>query len=481
MSTPSVSEAGDDNSGHVREVLVETFVPVVEKLQLTNDVHDDMDDDLDALLGDGSQAKEEVDGVLGDDSGVKRALDQAPKILEVGVDEITKDMKELSDEKVKLAEQVAELNQLLADQRLNMVALEEDYHFRQSEMSAHITKQEKQRDQLDGEVDLLKQKVHLLASDLKQEGATSLSSVFRGNAGAPSTPNRNELEMQTWRTETTSQPNAEAALAVGELRQQLKIKEVECRDLQDAVDNLTDENLRLHDENDKLRIALQHENENNSLARKHSADVSLGSGTPPTVATADNDMFISNLNDMMKQGVCIFAVSPFATNSDQIEFYLPKIRVFCPCGKHSVAEDEEKLDPTAITSILRPWQLEFLASCGITHTLHLLQGARHRSSEIAKKMRKWRKKKKMPTFHTASCSVAVHIWSRTAIRVLKSVNQQKVYGKSKPVLPDFMEYKLDPDLYTVSSMGQLSHRTGTINSEDDAAKASNRVLFGVPE
>lgn len=86
----------------------------------------------------------------------------------------------------------------------------------------------------------------------------------------------------------------------------------------------------------------------------------------------------------------------------------------------------------------------------------------------------------MPTFHTASCAVAVHIWSRTCIRVLKSVHKQKVHGKSKPVLPDFMEYKLDPDLYTVSSAGQLSHRTGTI-SEDDGANATNRKLFGVPE
>jgi len=481
LSTPSVSEAGDDNSSRTREFAVTTPVPDVRISQGTAVVHDDMDDDLDALLGDGSQAKDadELSDIPGGRSGAERPTDDSLKIPEEAVDKMTKEMKILADEKVKLAEQVAELNQLIADQRLKMVALEEDYNFRQSEMTSHIAKQEKQRDQLDGEVDLLKQKVHLLASDLKQEFAPSLSTVFRGDTKAPNTPNNNELEMQTWRLETTSEPNAEAARGVGELKQQLKIREVECRDLQETVDRLTEENLQLHDENDKLRVALQHEKDNNQRARKFSADVSLDSSSPPTVATGDNDMFISNLNDMMKQGVCIYELSPLATNSEQIEFYLPKLRVFCPCGKHSVAEDSEKLDPTAITSILRPWQLEFLATVGITHTLHLLQGARHRSSEIAKKMRKWRRKKKLPTFHTAPCAVAVHIWSRTCIRVLKAVHQQKVHGKTKPVLPDFMEYKLDPDLYTLASASQLSHRTGNL-SEEDTAKG-NGVLFGVPE
>uniref|UniRef100_A0A7S3P8Y7 Kinesin motor domain-containing protein n=1 Tax=Amphora coffeiformis TaxID=265554 RepID=A0A7S3P8Y7_9STRA len=483
LSTPSVSEAGDDSSSRVLEVPVTVPVPDVKIFQGSTGVHDDMDDDLDALLGDSSQPKDadELSDILGDGSEAKRAIDPSLNIPQGAVDEITKEMKGLANEKAKLAEQVADLNQLLADQRLKMVALEEDYNFRQSEMTCHIAKQEKQRDQLDGEVDRLKQKVHLLASDLKQESVPSISAVFRGDAGAPSTPNRNELEMQTWRMETNSESNAEAARGVGELRQQLKIKEVECRDLQETVDKLTEENLKLHEENDRLRMDLQHEKENNQRTRKFSADVSLGSGSPPTVGGADNDMFISNLNDMMKQGVCIYELSPLATNSEQIEFYLPKLRVFCPCGKHSVAEDSEKLDPTAITSILRPWQLEFLATVGITHTLHLLQGARHRSSEIAKKMRKWRGKKKLPTFHTAPCAVAVHIWSRTCIRVLKAVHQQKVHGKTKPVLPDFMEFKLDPDLYTLASASQLSHRTGNLSSEDDTAKSSNRVLFGVPE
>eukprot|EP00977_Amphora_coffeiformis_P005149 scaffold1087_cov154-Amphora_coffeaeformis.AAC.11 len=436
LSTPSVSEAGDDSSSRVLEVPVTVPVPDVKIFQGSTGVHDDMDDDLDALLGDSSQPKDadELSDILGDGSEAKRAIDPSLNIPQGAVDEITKEMKGLANEKAKLAEQVADLNQLLADQRLKMVALEEDYNFRQSEMTCHIAKQEKQRDQLDGEVDRLKQKVHLLASDLKQESVPSISAVFRGDAGAPSTPNRNELEMQTWRMETNSEPNAEAARGVGELRQQLKIKEVECRDLQETVDKLTEENLKLHEENDRLRMDLQHEKENNQRTRKFSADVSLGSGSPPTVGGADNDMFISNLNDMMKQGVCIYELSPLATNSEQIEFYLPKLR-----------------------------------------------GARHRSSEIAKKMRKWRGKKKLPTFHTAPCAVAVHIWSRTCIRVLKAVHQQKVHGKTKPVLPDFMEFKLDPDLYTLASASQLSHRTGNLSSEDDTAKSSNRVLFGVPE
>ena len=161
MSTPSVSEAGDDNSSRTREFAVTTPVPDVRISQGTAVVHDDMDDDLDALLGDGSQAKDadELSDIPGGRSGAERPTDDSLKIPEEAVDKMTKEMKILADEKVKLAEQVAELNQLIADQRLKMVALEEDYNFRQSEMTSHIAKQEKQRDQLDGEVDLLKQKV----------------------------------------------------------------------------------------------------------------------------------------------------------------------------------------------------------------------------------------------------------------------------------------------------------------------------------
>ena len=359
-------------------------------------------------------------------------------------------MKDLADEKVKLAEKVAELNQALADQQSKMLELQEDYEFRQIEMSAHITKQEKQRDELDEEVERLKQKVHLLASDLKQEMTTPLSSVFRSHENAPDTPNRNSVEMQTWRTETTLEPNAEADRDIAELRQQLKMKGVECKDLEETVNKLTAENLQLQEENERLRAALQDENNQDSRARKLGADASVRSGSPPTIATADNNMFISNLNDMMKQGLCVYELSPLVTNSNQVDFYLPKLRVFCPCGKHSVTDDSStEFDPTALASILRPWQIEFLKYCEVTHTMHLLQAARHRSSEIAKKMRRWRRKKKLPTFHTASCAVAIHIWSRTCIRVLKSVHQQKARGRSKPVLPDFMEYKLYVSLSTL--------------------------------
>lgn len=469
----SISDAGGDESSS--QPLTQESAPIQE----SNDkpkVRDDLDDDLDALLGDDSEKSSAINVLVGNGSThQEQDILQDSEVFEKGINEMSNEMKTLADEKIRLADKVAELNEQVANQQSRMLSLEEDFTFRQSEMTAHIAKQERQRDQLDEEVELLKHKIHLLASDIKQDQTSSLSSVFRRKTDEAEEPNPNEVEMETWRTETTTKPNAEAEEKMRELKEMLQSKGLECIELRQSVNQLTVKNRELQDENARLRAELTFEKENQLSRRKYSGDASIGSSTAG--GTAGNDLFISNLNEMMKQGVCLYELSPLATNSKQIDFYLPKLRVFCPCGKHSVSDDTGTDDPTSLLSILRPWQIEFLKSVDVMDTMQLLQASRHSASDIAKQMRKWRRKKKMDSFRTASCSVALHIWSRTCIRVLKNVHQQKVQGRTKPVLPDFMEYKLDPDLVTVSSMGQVSHQ----HFEEESSKPASRVLFGVPE
>lgn len=407
---------------------------------------DNLEENLDALLRDDFESPVVVSPdvfatVHEMDAEASAGLQNADDIDE----DISKNMDEAPDEKLRLTREIAEMTRNLAEQRAKMAELNEEYNFRQVEMAAYIAKQEEVRDHLDKEVDALKVKLHLVASETKENSALSHSVRVSGKEKASKTATHNNTDASV-----SSQPN------IDELVKQLDGKVLECQDLQKTVERLTAENLQLHEANDRLRTEMQNTKESRTLVRKSSGDMSLGSlsrtsGTVGTVGTAENDLFISNLNDMMKNGICVYELSPLATNSTQIEFYLPKLRVFCPCGKHSVAEDSVETDPRSMSSILRPWQLEFLATCGVTHTLHLVHGAKRRSSELAKKMRKWRRKKKLPTFRTPSCAVALHIWSRTCLRVLQSINEQQTSGAENPVLPDFLEFKLDPDLYTVNS------------------------------
>jgi hypothetical protein len=396
------------------------------------------------------------------------------------VEELTDEMQHLTEEKIQLSDQLADLNEILASQQSKMLSLEEDYNFRQSEMSAHIDKQEKQRDELDKEVENLKQKIHLLASDMRQEGKSDVSSVFRGLKEDNVEANPNELKMQTWRMETTPHPNS---VYLQDLQQRLKLKEMECDELGGTVLRLTAENDELREENLRLRSELQQEKEGKAAApetngaewasgngrvKAYSSAASLSSGFSSEGMGGESDLFISNLTDLIARGDggCICDASPIASNAEQIDFYLPRLRVFCPCGKHSVAGGAEMDDPTALSIVLRGWQVDFLSSCNIPDSAELVLAVRERSTEVARQMRKWRRKNRLPLMHTASCAVALQIWSRTCVRVIKSVKDQEATGRVKPVLPSFMEFKVDADMRTVSSMGLTSRRS---MSDDDMA------------
>ena len=119
---------------------------------------------------------------------------------------------------------------------------------------------------------------------------------------------------------------------------------------------------------------------------------------------------ITNLEIVKNQTVCSCSSTLFASKRDYVEFYLPQISVECTCGKMKPKEYE---DPCALESILRPWQVQFLAHVGITDAVSLVHSSNQRGGVLASELRKWRRSQGLPSVRTKSCGVAIHIWSRT--------------------------------------------------------------------
>ncbi|CAB9506025.1 Kinesin-like protein [Seminavis robusta] len=177
-----------------------------------------------------------------------------------------------------------------------------------------------------------------------------------------------------------------------------------------------------------------------------------------------NSVEITNLNavfDNTRQCTCASAM--FAQNAEHVEFYLPKIVVGCTCGKQPKKVEDDRLNPCALDSILRPWQVAFLASQGITDAVGLVHAGSHRGSALAKEMRKWRSQQGLPSIRTGSCSVALHIWERTCRQILSSVRKQKAQGVLVPKRPEFLELNTSEheNNTAVSSLGGGPFRTSS--------------------
>eukprot|EP00536_Pseudo-nitzschia_multiseries_P001174 jgi/Psemu1/234346/estExt_Genewise1.C_140217 len=119
----------------------------------------------------------------------------------------------------------------------------------------------------------------------------------------------------------------------------------------------------------------------------------------------------------------------------------------CSCGRkrYRLAKPH---DPTRLENIMRPWQVEFLASLGIKRGDELVK-ARHRSADImATAMRQWRKKQGMTSFKTSACATALHIWSKICKSYVRFVRRQIQAGN------DNFEYG-PPDGVLFSEMSQF--------------------------
>jgi len=167
--------------------------------------------------------------------------------------------------------------------------------------------------------------------------------------------------------------------------------------------------------------------------------------SPTSDVTADaasdgdkSEIVITNMEDMQEKPSCSCETFCKMKNHD---FFLPQLNIHCTCGKEPDKVMPSQ-DPTALKSILRPWQVKFLATCDITESQQLVDqaGDRIRRGEIASRLIRWRKKHKMDAQKIEACRIAVYIWSRTCRAVLKAAHAQK--STNKPVRPDFLQVRI---------------------------------------
>jgi hypothetical protein len=179
-------------------------------------------------------------------------------------------------------------------------------------------------------------------------------------------------------------------------------------------------------------------------------------GKPPKIPLKDGaeggekQVVITNIEQM---DGCKCESSMLSGNVEHAEFYLPRLGVTCTCGRNHKVDMTEGGDPCGLENILRDWQVEFLASVGISDVFSLAHACNNRRGELANMMRQWRTSKKMPSVNVRSCSVALHIWSRTCTSVVKAVREQKAQGIEKPERPGFLDISMTSDIRTVSTLG----------------------------
>jgi hypothetical protein len=188
----------------------------------------------------------------------------------------------------------------------------------------------------------------------------------------------------------------------------------------------------------------------------------LKSGKPPKMPPrpkpqGEQQIVISNLENMDQIAGCTCETSAFSGNTEHVDFYLPKLGVACTCGKEKEPELAEGDNPCALEHILRPWQAAFLASLGIKEAVDFVHAYNNRGNALAKDMRRWRRVKCLVSVKTKSCSIALHIWSRTCKSVVKAVQVQKANGVERLRRPDFMDVTIASDSCSVSTLGLGSH------------------------
>jgi len=180
------------------------------------------------------------------------------------------------------------------------------------------------------------------------------------------------------------------------------------------------------------------------------------SGKPPRASKpgdTENQVVISNMDHVATStNVCACQNSMFSGNAAHAEFYLPKLGMACACGKRK--QETSTLDggdPTSLSNILRPWQVEFLATLNIQNGVELVHAYNQRGGELSTAMRTWRKEQKLPSIKTKSCHVALHIWMRTSKAVVRSVRKQRAEGAKIFKKPEFLE--VSSDTRTISTLG----------------------------
>lgn len=177
----------------------------------------------------------------------------------------------------------------------------------------------------------------------------------------------------------------------------------------------------------------------------------------PSSDESKPEVYIDNMNEMsVDDPPCNCGVSSVFAKKEYVLFYLPKIGVTCSCGKRREDQLPPDADPSALRSILREWQVDFLESSGIHDCIDFLHAVKQRKLQLAREMRVWRKQKGLPSMKTQSCSIALYIWSRTCRVVARNVTEQKAKGIAKPSRPNFLDVSLFSDGASMSTIGLRS-------------------------
>lgn len=142
---------------------------------------------------------------------------------------------------------------------------------------------------------------------------------------------------------------------------------------------------------------------------------------------------------------CRCSESIFSGNNDLVDFFLPLMGMACKCGKQGKGFVNYKV-PTSLENILRPWQVQFLASFGIYRGEELVK-AQHRSAmTLATALRQYRRKNGMTPYRTKSCAMALQIWSKCCKAFVRSIRKQRASGRyslkmpnTLPLLSSFIE------------------------------------------
>ena len=153
------------------------------------------------------------------------------------------------------------------------------------------------------------------------------------------------------------------------------------------------------------------------------------------------------------QGMCSCQASMFSGNADHVNFFLPKLGMACNCSNKQASDNDlvEGSESTDLVNILRPWQVDFLASQNLHTALEFVHTFNQTRSTMERKMRLWRKEQGLPSVKTKSCGIALHIWARTCKSVVRSVRKQRAQGVKPTNRPEFLQ--LTQDDRTVSTLG----------------------------
>ena len=181
----------------------------------------------------------------------------------------------------------------------------------------------------------------------------------------------------------------------------------------------------------------------------------------PATDEEDHGPVISNLHQLKSMNRCSCNATLFSGKPEHVQFYLPKLGISCSCG-NGVHDDDsadinelnDEQDPLALSTILRPWQVDFLKSENINTADDLVVAYTAMGDALAKKMRKWRKAQKLVSVKTKSCGIALHIWHRTCKATIASVEKQRAEGVKHLKRPGILEVSVVSDNRTaVSSLG----------------------------